>query len=64
MNEKPKARNRLRGLYQENMPGWAADYAHMGNRVRELNLASLRNVVATDELLRRLQPALRPLLEH
>ncbi len=56
MNDKSKSRNRLRGLYQENMLGLAADYALVRRRLLELNIASVRSATATDELLRRLQP--------
>jgi type IV pilus biogenesis protein CpaD/CtpE len=64
MIEMPKSRNRLRGLYQENLRGLAADYAHMRRRLLDLNVASVRNAAAIDALLRRLQPALRASLEH
>jgi hypothetical protein len=64
MNETPKSRNRLRGLYQENISGVADGYAQLRRRLTDLNLASSRNALAINDLMRRLQLALRVSQEH
>lgn len=64
MNEQQKSRNRLRGMYEENIAGMAGDYAQLRRRLLDLSLASMRNARAIDELMQRLQPVWRPSLEH
>ena len=64
MNEQPISRNRLRGMYQENRASFEADHAQLRRRMLDLNLASLRNAIAIDNLMQRLQPALHASLEH
>lgn len=65
MNENLKSSNRLRGMYEENIAGFAADYAQLRRRLLDLSLESIRNKRAIDDMLLRLGPALRlSLLEH
>lgn len=65
MNENLKSRNRLRGMYEENIAGLTTDYAQLRRRLLDLSLESIRNKRAIDDMLLRLQPALRlSLLEH
>lgn len=65
MKEDLKSRNRLRGMYEENIAGLTTDYAQLRRRLLDLSLESIRNKRAIDDMLLRLQPALRlSLLEH
>lgn len=56
MNHKPPSRNRLRGLYQENAAVLALDYLLLKRRLSDLSQASVKNMQAIDDLMRRLQP--------
>ena len=67
MNDKPKSRNRLHSmyqLYQENAAGLSTEYAQLRQRLLDLNLASVRNALAIDDLLQRLQPTRQPSLGY
>ena len=63
MHEKPKSRYRLRDLYQENM-SLTIEYAQLRQRLLDINLASVRNKRAIDNLLLRLQAACPPCMGH
>ena len=65
MDEQPKSRNRLHGLYRlyrDNAAGLSTEYALLRQRLLDLNLASVRNARAIDDLLHRLQVAPHPAL--
>ena len=64
MNEKAKSRNRLREMYQENAAGLGVEYAQLRQRLLDLNLASVRNMRAIDDLLQRLQGPGMPSMGH
>ena len=64
MNEKAKSRNRLREMYQENAAGLGVEYAQLRQRLLDLNLASVRNMRAIDDLLQRLQGPRLPSMGH
>ena len=56
MNHKPPSRNRLLGMYQENAALLALDYPLLKRRLSDLSQASVRNMQAIEDLMRRLQP--------